>query len=242
MMNPTVKKVLAVAAFPLLIAALLMPVIVWHDAIWKLFSSADQLRQWVSGWGAWAPLVFIGVQAVQVIVFVIPGEIAQIAGGYLFGALRGTLFSVIGIFLGSVVAFGLGKALGKPFVSALFPAAQVERLEKLLASRSARVVFFLLFVIPGIPKDILCYVAGITPMGFPFFAAASMLGRLPGIVGSAVIGSAAASSRWVLTGIVAGVAIVLFVAGFLLRPRIQAWIERIAERRQPPGPEDPTAS
>jgi uncharacterized membrane protein YdjX (TVP38/TMEM64 family) len=234
MKKATVKKALAIAAFPLLIAALVVPVIVWHDAIWKLFASAEHLRRWVSGWGTWAPLVFMAVQAIQVIVFVIPGEIAQIAGGYLFGTVKGTIFSVIGILLGSAVAFGLGKALGKPFVSALFPAAQVERLEKLLASRSARVVFFLLFVIPGIPKDILCYVAGITPMRFPFFAASSMLGRLPGIIGSAVIGSAAASSRWVLTGIVGGIAVGLFAAGFLLRPRIQAWIEGIAERRQQP--------
>ena len=76
-------------------------------------------------------------------------------------------------------------------------------------SRGARIAFFLLFLIPGIPKDILCYAAGITPMGFPYFAAVSTLGRLPGIAGSALIGSAAASRRWVLAGIVAGAALVL---------------------------------
>jgi uncharacterized membrane protein YdjX (TVP38/TMEM64 family) len=232
MKKPDPKKVLALVAFPVLIAALFVPVIVWHDAIWKLFTSTQRLHEWIAAWGVWAPLVFMAIQAVQVIVFVIPGEIPQIAGGYLFGAWKGTLLSVAGILVGSAVAFLLARALGKPFVGALFPKAQVERIEKLLASRSARAVFFLLFLIPGIPKDILCYVAGLTPMRFPFFAAASTLGRLPGIVGSAVIGSAAASNRWVLMGIVAGVAVVLFGAGFFLRPRIQAWIEKVAEKRK----------
>jgi len=104
----------------------------------------------------------------------------------------------------------------------------------LLVSRSARVIFFLLFLIPGIPKDILCYVAGLTPMRFPFFAAASTLGRLPGIAGSAIIGSAAASQKWLLTGIIAGVAVALFAAGFFLRSRIQRWVEKIAGRGETP--------
>ena len=228
MQKSKVRKVVAIAAFPLLIAALFVPVIIWHDTIWKLFTSAQRLHEWVRGWGAWAPVVFIAIQAVQVIVFVIPGEVPQIAGGYLFGAWEGTILSVTGILIGSAVSFFLARALGTPFVAALFPRDQVERIRTLLVSRSARVVFFLLFLIPGIPKDILCYVAGLTPMTFPFFAAASTLGRLPGIAGSAIIGSAAASSRWLLTGIIAAVAVALFATGFFLRSRIQGWVEKIA--------------
>jgi uncharacterized membrane protein YdjX (TVP38/TMEM64 family) len=232
------KRLLAIAAFPLLIGALFVPVIIWHDAIWKLFTSSERLREWVQGWGAWAPIVFIAIQAVQVIVFVIPGEVPQIAGGYLFGAWEGTILSVTGILLGSAASFFLARALGTPFVSALFPRDQVERFRALLISRGARVIFFLLFLIPGIPKDILCYVAGLTPMRFPFFAAASTLGRLPGIVGSSIIGSAAASHKWLLTGIIAGVAVALFAAGFFLRSRIQGWVERIAGAAgsRPKGP------
>ncbi|MGD0727220.1 MAG: TVP38/TMEM64 family protein [Spirochaetia bacterium] len=228
------KKLLVLAAFPLLIAAVVIPVIVWHDALWSLFSSPQVLRDWVEGWGAWAPAIFIALQSLQVIVFAIPGEVAQIAGGYLFGTWQGTLLSVAGILIGSTTSFFLARALGRPFVAAIAPAAQVEKIEKLLGSRSARVVFFLLFLIPGIPKDILCYVAGLTPMGFPFFVGASMVGRLPGIVGSSVIGSAAASSKWVLAGIVGAAAAALFGAGVILRPRIQNWIERLAGKGGPP--------
>jgi uncharacterized membrane protein YdjX (TVP38/TMEM64 family) len=230
----TPRRMLALAGFVLLVAVLVIPAIIWRREIFGMLSSVAELRAWIAAWGPWAPVAFIGVQALQVVVFVIPGEVAQIAGGWLFGALQGALLSVAGILIGSTVAFSLARLLGKPFVSAVAPPVQVERIEKLLMSRGSKIVFFLLFLIPGIPKDILCYVAGITPLGFLFFAGASMLGRLPGIVGSAVIGSAAASSKWLLLGIVSGAAVVLFVTGVVLRPRIQAWMEKLAERRKPP--------
>jgi uncharacterized membrane protein YdjX (TVP38/TMEM64 family) len=235
MQQPAGRKAFALVAFPLLIVALAVPVIVWHDALWSIFASGARLRDWVAGWGAWAPLVFVALQTVQVIVFVIPGEVTQIAAGYLFGAWLGTVLSVTGILVGSTVAFFLARLLGKPFVGALFPGEQLARAEKLLSSRSARMVFFLLFLIPGIPKDILCYVAGLSPLRFPFFIGASTLGRLPGIIGSSVIGTAAASGKWILLAIVSAAALLLFTAGFLLRPRIEAWIGRFAERRKPPA-------
>ncbi len=223
-------RIAAIAAFPLLIAALFVPVIIWHDAIWKLFASDLGLREWIRQWGAWAPIVFMAIQAIQVIVFVIPGEVPQIAGGYLFGVWYGSLLSVTGILIGSTAAFFLGRALGTPFVEALFPRGQVERVRALLVSARARIIFFLLFLIPGIPKDILCYAAGVTPLGFPYFIAVSTLGRLPGIVVSAVIGNAAASSKWVLTAIVSAAAVAVFAAGFFLRARIQGWVERLSRR------------
>jgi len=242
------RRVLALIGFPLLFAVIAVPVILWRRELWQLFSSAERLREWVAAWGIVAPLVFIAVQALQVIVFVIPGEVPQIAAGYLFGAPLGAALSVAGILAGSAASFFLARLLGRPFVSALFREEQVKRIESLAGSRGARIVFFLLFLIPGIPKDILCYAAGITPMSFVYFAAASTLGRLPGIVGSAIIGSAAASRRWALAAGVGIAAAALFTAGVLLRPRIQAWLEGIAEMRRggppaPPGsPPPPPAS
>jgi uncharacterized membrane protein YdjX (TVP38/TMEM64 family) len=230
MRQTKIRRIAAIAAFPLLIAALFVPVIIWHDIIWKFFTSDVGLREWIKQRGAAAPIVFITIQAVQVIVFVIPGEVPQIAGGYLFGVWYGSLLSVAGIAVGSTVAFFLGRALGTPFVEALFRRDQVERVRTLLLSERARIVFFLLFLIPGIPKDILCYVAGVTPLGFPYFIAVSTLGRLPGIVVSAIIGNAAASNRWVLTAIVSAAAVAIFAAGFFLRSRIQGWVEKMAKR------------
>ncbi|HET6451613.1 MAG TPA: VTT domain-containing protein [Spirochaetia bacterium] len=222
------RRVAALVVFPLLIVALVVPVLVWHSELWRIFGSVRRIRDWIEGWGAVAPLVFVGVQVVQVVVFAIPGEVVQIAGGYLFGGGVGILLSLGGILLGSTAAFYLSRLLGRPFVAAVVPAAQLERVEKLLESPSSRIVFFLLFLIPGVPKDILCYIAGLTPMGFFFFLGVSIVGRLPGIVGSSMIGGAARSSRWVALGVLSVAAIVLFIAGLILRPRLQALIERVA--------------
>jgi uncharacterized membrane protein YdjX (TVP38/TMEM64 family) len=231
MARPGVRRILALAGFPLLLAAIAVPAVIWRRELWQLFSSTGGLRDWVASAGGLAPLVFVAVQALQVVVFVIPGEVPQIAGGYLFGPWLGTLLSLCGILAGSTLDFFLARLAGTPFVKALFPAERVDRLGRLLDSRGARVAFFLLFLIPGIPKDILCYVAGLSPMRFAFFATASMLGRLPGIVGSAFIGDAAAARRWPLVvGLGVG-AVALFAAGWLLRERIQGWVERLAERR-----------
>lgn len=227
-------NIFALAAFPLLLAAVVVPVIVWHDELWRIFASGERLREWISGWGPAAPLVFMGVQVIQVVIFAIPGEVTQVAGGYLFGGWMGLLLSVAGISIGSSIAFFLSRLLGKPFVTAVIPARQLQRMEKFLGSQSTKIVFFLLFLIPGIPKDILCYVAGISPLRFPFFILASTLGRLPGIIGSVLIGGAIRSDRWVLLGIVTAAALGLFIAGLILRPRLESWVQRIADRRQPP--------
>lgn len=228
MARPDPKRILSLIAFPLLFALLLTPVIVFRREIWSVLGSGARFREWISGWGPWAPLAFLAVQVLQVIVFVIPGEIPQIAGGWLFGFWKGALLTVAGITMGSAACFFTARLLGVPFVQALFPPAQVEKMKKVLSAPGSRLAFFLLFLIPGIPKDVLCYVAGISPMGFPFFLGASMLGRLPGIAGSALIGGAAAGKRWVLMGIIAAAAVALFVTGFLLRPHIQRWVENIS--------------
>ena len=229
---------LALIAFPLVLVAIAVPIIVFRHEIWHFFTSARNLREWIAAQGAVGPLVFVAIQALQVVVFVIPGEVPQVVGGYLFGVWLGALLSVAGILIGSVISFFLARFLGVPFVHALFPPKQVEKAERLLDSPRSKIVFFLLFVIPGIPKDILCYVAGLSPMPFVFFIGISFLGRIPGIFGSAIIGNAAAANRWILSGIILGIAAVLFGAGYLLRGRIENWIARIARPKDEKNEED----
>jgi uncharacterized membrane protein YdjX (TVP38/TMEM64 family) len=229
--QPRSRKILAIVGFPLLVAAVLIPVIVFRQEIWRLFTSVERLQEWVAASGPVAPLVFIAIQVIQVVVFVIPGEIAQIAGGYLFGTWLGALYSVAGILIGSAIDFFLARLLGVPFVNALFSAEKVQKTRTLLDSRGSKTIFFLLFLIPGIPKDVLCYVAGLSPLRFRFFILASTAGRLPGVIGSALIGNSAADRRWILAGSILAAAVVLFAAGFFLRDRIGKWLRIIAARR-----------
>ncbi len=229
---------LSALAFPLLLCALLVGAWIGRDALYALFASSERLREAVARYGGWGPLVFVALQTVQVIVFWIPGEIAQMAGGYLFGVLEGTLLSAIGIALGSLVDFSLARTLGKRFVAGLFGAARLDRFDKIRTSPRAEAFFFLLFVIPGIPKDLLCFVAGLSAMRPLGFLAVSMVGRLPGIVGSSVMGAAAADGRGDLFIGVGIVATVLFIAGILGRDRIHDVVSSLAARGRPPAERD----
>ena len=220
-------KIVSLVVFPLFFVAILIVVLLFREEIWQVFSSSENIRSTVESWGIAAPLSFIGLQFIQVVVFIIPGEVPQIAGGYLFGMALGTVYSVIGILLGSSFNFALARIFGVPFVRALFGEERLKKFDAISRSPRAQIAFFLLFVIPGIPKDILCYVAGVSPLKYLAFALVSMVGRLPGIVGSAAIGGAAAASKWVIAGIILGVASVLFLLGVVFRQRLQSFVERL---------------
>jgi uncharacterized membrane protein YdjX (TVP38/TMEM64 family) len=225
------RKILSLVAFPSLVVALIVIAVVFRRQLWDVFSTTDRLRLWIASAGAAAPVVFVGIQALQVVLFFIPGEIPQVAGGYLFGLWKGTLLSSAGIALGSTFSFAMARILGVPFVHTLFEREKVEKLRRIIQPPRARLSFFLLFLIPGIPKDILCYAAGISSIRLFVFLPFSTIGRLPGIIGSALMGEAAADRRWILAGMVLTAAVGLFVVGFLFRERIQAFLERFSRSR-----------
>lgn len=225
------RKILALAAFPAIFAAILALGIVFRREILWLFTSPERLKVWILSAGVLAPLLFLAIQALQVAVFFIPGEIPQVAGGYLFGLWKGSLLSLAGITLGASFNFLMARLLGVPFVHALFNREKVDGVRRIADSPRARLSFFLFFLIPGIPKDILCYAAGLSSLKLPGFLLFSTLGRLPGIFGSALMGQAASNRRWLLAGGILLLAVLLFVIGFLLRDKIQAFLEKLARRR-----------
>ena len=213
--------------FPAFIVAVIVLVIVFRQSLWAFFTSPEDVQEWVSGYGILAPLVFVAAQVFQVVIFIVPGEVTQIAAGYLFGSVLGTVYSLLGILIGSAIDFWLARLLGRTFVEGLFGTDKVAQFDRFSESRGPQTAFFLLFVIPGIPKDILVYVAGISSMRFWSFLLVSMAGRLPGILGSAVVGNSAAQQRWVLGGVIFGIALILFVLGVLFRRRLQRLVTKL---------------
>jgi uncharacterized membrane protein YdjX (TVP38/TMEM64 family) len=224
------KSPLAYAAFPLFIGLIIALVVIFRDELWSLFRDREAIRLWIEGRGIWGPFAYIGLQVLQVIVFVIPGEIVQVAGGYVFGFWLGTLYTLIGITLGSLANFYAGRLLGRPFVESLFARDKIEKVEQVTGSGKGAAGFFLLFVIPGIPKDVLCYVAGVSKLRFLAFLGVSMAGRLPGILGSSYMGSAAYSGAYRGAIIVLAIAALLFVLGLVFKEKIQEGIGRLLHR------------
>lgn len=171
----------------------------------------------------------MGLQFLQVVIFVIPGEVVQIAGGFAFGIWGGSLYSSLGILVGSALNFAVGRALGRPFALAVLGSERFERVERLTLSGKAAAGFFLLFAIPGIPKDALSYVAGASRLSLPGFILISGLGRLPGIVGSSLLGSAVYERDYAFALTLLAAAGALLFFGLLFRERLHSLLERLVK-------------
>ena len=145
----------------------------------QLFTDKKRLRALVLSYGAFAPLVFISLQILQVVIAIIPGEATGFLGGFLFGAVPGFLYSSIGLSLGSLLAFGLARWLGMRFVRRMVRPELYQRFAFLREPRGI-VAVFVIFLIPGFPKDYLSYILGVSPIPLWAFFLVTSLGRMPG--------------------------------------------------------------
>jgi uncharacterized membrane protein YdjX (TVP38/TMEM64 family) len=163
--------------------------------------------------GPKAPLLCIGAQFVQVVIFAIPGEITQLAAGYVFGLWRGFLYSAIGITLGSAFNFCFARVVGRPALERFISRKTLDKVDSLLNNAKGKSALFLLFLLPGAPKDVMCYGAGFTSMSTTEFVIISSLARAPALFASILIGAHASHRNYnamVLTGVVLLVAIACF--------------------------------
>ncbi|MBI4590910.1 MAG: TVP38/TMEM64 family protein [Candidatus Rokubacteria bacterium] len=145
----------------------------------RLYQDKVFLKATVESWGWMGPLLFIVIQALQVIISPIPGEATGLAGGFLFGGGLGFLYSTIGLTLGTLACFGIGRWLGAPFVQRFVAEHHWEKMGFIVEAEGA-ILCFILYLIPGFPKDIISYLFGLSPMPFWVFVVVSTLGRIPG--------------------------------------------------------------
>lgn len=206
--------------FILFIGAIIALTILYAPSITRLVGNPDHFRDFIDSYGALSILVFIGFQVLQVVIAAIPGEFVQIAGGYIFGTVLGTLYSVIGIMIGAVIAFYAARLLGYKVIAALISQAKIDRFSFLLNNKKGEMIVFLLFLIPGLPKDILVYIAGLSPLKPLRFFLIYLSARLPGLVGSSLIGANIQQKNYVLALIIFMVACVLFMVGILSKDLI----------------------
>ena len=187
----------------------------------------DRFRAWVDSRGAAAPILFIGMVVLQVIVAIIPGEPLEIAAGYAFGAAEGTLLCVCGTFLGGMLVFQLVRRYGTRAIEVFFPLEKLRSL-RFLGKNEKRlhITVFILFFLPGTPKDLLCYYVGLTKLPLKSWAVISLVARLPSIVTSTVGGNALGTRQYIFAAIV--------FAATLLISALGIWIyRRLGSDRQP---------
>jgi len=187
-----------------------------------LFQDQEHLRDWVSQWGVWKPVAVVFLQIAQVLLAPVPGQVVGLVSGYFFGVVWGTVYSIAGTTLGSAIAFLLARNFGRPLVERLVPAATLKRLDD-GAQRRGLFFFLLVFLIPFLPDDLACFVAGLSPIPIPALVLVAMAGRLPGIFVSCWVGANAmnfTTTQWASLIAASALLAILFL---LYGDQIQKW-------------------
>jgi uncharacterized membrane protein YdjX (TVP38/TMEM64 family) len=189
--NTIRSKVAKNKQYIVLAAVLLLFIYIGYEYFFKyadIIKDPNLLKEVILSYGNFSVLVFLLMHVIQVVIFFIPGEFIQIAGGYIFGTFLGSIFSLIGITLGSLIIYSICNSYGKPFVDKLILNKKVKFFKKILNAGSKKSVVFIFYLIPGMPKDALAYICGVSNISFKDFIIYSTLGRIPAIFISSFFG------------------------------------------------------
>ena len=196
-----------------------------YQGLYSLFEQREELRETILSFGHWGPLAFICIQILQIIFSPIPGEATGLLGGFLFGKWAGFIYSTIGLTAGSVLAFLVSRQFRRFVLPWLRRSPAYGKFEDLLEHQGLFVCFFL-FLMPGFPKDFLCYLLGLSRMPLLAFAVITGVGRIPGTLMLSFQGAEIYDGN--IAGLVALVLITVVVAGpaWYWRDAIYRWVEQ----------------
>ncbi|MDD5640285.1 MAG: VTT domain-containing protein [Syntrophales bacterium] len=173
--------------------------------------------------GNWAPIVFILLESVQVLTVFWPVPL-EIAGGFIFGLPLGMFYSTVGLTLGSVLAFLLGRWLARTYLQHLVEAEKLKKFQQVM-KREGTLAAFIIYLIPGIPKDFVAYILGSTSLSLKFFVVGATLFRLPSTFLISLQGAEAAQGHYWLSVVLIGCNYFLALLIFRYREYLYLWIK-----------------
>lgn len=160
-----------------------------------MLKDGEAIKNYLNSYGKLGMVIFFFFQIVQVVIFFIPGEVIQAAGGYAFGTIWGTVISLAGIGVGSAILFAISKKYGKPLVDKCVSKHHSTKLEKILNTKNINLVVFLLYLIPGMPKDSIIFMCALSRINIKNFLIYSMIGRIPALFVSTYFGAQVAGGN-----------------------------------------------
>lgn len=214
------QKILAASAIVVYILVMVAVGILIGVPIVRFVSEPEQFRLWVDSHGIWGPVLYVAFVFLQVVVALIPGEVFEIVGGYAFGTWMGTFLCLLGSTLGSVSVFALVRRYGVKLVQVFFSLDKLKALHFLKKSPKRIFLFWIIFMIPGTPKDLLCYYAGLTDMKWKTFILIASLGRIPAMITSTVGGDALGLQNYVFAIVILVIAVAISGIGLFIYNRI----------------------
>ena len=154
------KKRIGISLILLGLFVLTLYILIFHSHIYMALWDRKRLAEFIESYGNFSPIIFIILQVFQVLFAPIPGEVSGLLGGFLYGNFLGLLYSTVGLSLGSWLAFIFARWAGQPLIERIVGPKILQRFDYLMSHKGTWIVF-LLFLIPGFPKDYLCYLLGL---------------------------------------------------------------------------------
>ncbi len=213
-----------------LLAIIVILYVMYTTGFLALFTDQTVLRAYIAQFGFWAPAIFFVLQILQVIFSVIPGNVTTAVGSALFGFWPGILLSFSAITIGSMLAFGLARLIGKAAVRNMVGHKWFDKYTELMQSQVSRerVLLALMMLLPFFPDDLICLLAGLTGIPFWSFFLISLFTRPWGLVFSALLGAGAFSlPTWALV-IIGVVSIGLGALAVRFAPQLEQTATRVA--------------
>lgn len=214
----TEKQKKWIAGGGVLLFLLLSGVVFWFAGkpLLRFVSEPERFRDWVDTNGLWGRAAFLGMVLLQILVAVIPGEPLEIAAGYAFGFWEGTFLCILGTTIGGTLVFAFVRRWGVRVVEIFFPREKIEGLRFLQNEKRVFWTMAVIFLLPGTPKDILSYFAGLTKIKFGHWLLITSLCRLPSVVTSTIGGDALVTGSILQAALIFAVTIALSLTGLML--------------------------
>lgn len=179
----------------------------------------EDARAYVEGFGVWAPVAIIVLQALQVVAAPIPGQVLGVVAGYLFGPWLGTLYNVLGVTIGTTLTFWLSRRFGRDYVESIVAPELLATFDS-VDERSVLGTLLLAFLVPGLPDDVLCFVGGVTKVRLWKLVAVAIVGRTPGFLVLNVFGDQLGRGQYGTATLIAVAALVATAIGYRYRGRV----------------------
>ncbi len=209
------KRIFSICAFVLFILFCAYVGWVIGRPMIKFVEDPEKFRDWVETKGFVGKIAFVLMTLFQVVIALVPGEPLEIGAGYAFGAVEGTVLCMIGITLGSLITFVLVRKLGMRFVEVFFTKEKIMSLKFLQDEKKLGFIIFLIFFVPGTPKDLVTYFVGLTPIKLSRYILLVSVARLPSIITSTIGGEALGGKEYIVAIIVFAITAMLSLCGLL---------------------------
>ena len=219
-LSPLVLTAIAVLSAFIVISVVIFATV--GSRLVRFVSDSEAFRAWIDERGFVGKLAYIGIVFLQIVVAIIPGEPIELVAGYAFGAWQGLLLAEIGILLSSAAIFVAVKKWGTRAVEAFIPREKFESLSFLQNDTRRNAIVFLIFFIPGTPKDVITYFVGLTPMTLRDWLLITTIARIPSVISSTLTGAAVGESNFLAAGIIYGITALFSLAGALVYRKFMA--------------------